>query len=111
MADQEKIENQLEENEVPIDSLPVQVKAYKDENGYALVLRSEDARIGNSQGRLVKDFLVRILDGEVPKVDGVHAVPVSGTQVRHITVADARIDERGNLFVTNAADGVQIPVK
>lgn len=92
----------LAENEIQISELPVTVKAYKDANGYALVLRSEDKRIGDSEGRLVDNFLVRILGGEVPKVGhGVHAVVVSDRQTRHVAVADARIDEVGKLFVTS----------
>ena len=99
-----------EENQIPIEQLPVDVRAYKDENGYALVLRSEDKRIGNSKGRLVDNFLVRIVGGDVPKVDGVHSVAVSDVHTRRVHVADAKIDEKGRLFVTNAMDGVQMPV-
>lgn len=99
----------VEENLIPIDQLPVEVKAYKDENGYALVLRSKDKRIGDSKGRLVDNFLVRIVGGDVPKVDGVHAVVVSDDQTRHVPVANATLDEQGRLFVTNAMDGVQRP--
>ena len=97
-------------NEIPIEELPVEVHAYKDENGYALVLRSKDKRIGNSEGRLVDNFLVRILGGDVvPKVEGVHSVKVSDSHTRSVEVADAKIDEVGRLFVTSAADGVQRP--
>ena len=109
MADTNIDETIYEENEIPISELPVTVKAYKDENGYAIVIRSEDKRIGNSEGRLVDDFLVRILGGDVPKLDGLHAVAVSDTQTRLVEVADAKLDENGRLFVTNAADGVQMP--
>ena len=35
------------------------IKAYKDEYGFALVLRSKDKRIGSSTGRLVDNFLHR----------------------------------------------------
>lgn len=100
----------FEENQIPIEDLPVSVKAYKDENGYALVLRSTDKRIGDSEGRLVDNFLVRILGGDsVPKVGhGSHAVAVSDTQTRHVAVADARIDEKGALFITSE-DGTKFP--
>lgn len=108
LKDKDTITTDFEENEIPISELPVTVKAYKDENGYAIVLRSEDKRIGDSNGHLVDNFLVRILGGVVPKVDGVHAVAVSDKQTRHVEVADAHIDERGALFVT-AADGTKFP--
>lgn len=97
------------ENEIPLDQLPVELKAYKDENGYALVLKSKDRRIGDAKGRLVDTLLVRILDMAVPKVDGVHAVGITDTYSQLVEVADARIDERGRLFVTSATDGVQRP--
>lgn len=100
---------EAEENEITLDQLPVEIKAYADENGYALVITSEDARIGNAQGKLVKTLLVRILGGDVPKVTGVHAVTVDDKQTRHVEVADAKIDEAGRLFVTSATDGVQRP--
>lgn len=99
----------VDENEIPIDELPVEIKAYKDEHGYAIVIRSEDKRIGNAKGKLVDTLLVRMLGGVVPKVDGVHSVVVADKQVRSVPVADARIDEVGRLFVTNAVDGVQMP--
>lgn len=97
------------DNEIPLDQLPVELKAYKDENGFALVLKSKDRRIGNAEGHLVDKLLVRILDGAVPKVDGVHAVEISDIHSRHVEVADAKIDERGRLFVTSATDGIQRP--
>ncbi|MBR2682033.1 MAG: hypothetical protein IKE22_02050 [Atopobiaceae bacterium] len=96
-----------QDNEIPLDQLPVEVKAYQDENGYALVLKSKDKRIGNSEGNLVDTFLVRILGGEVPQA--VHAVAVSDVHTQHVSVADSKIDERGRLFITSAADGVQRP--
>lgn len=97
-------------NLIDISDLPVEVKAYEDENGFALVISSKDARIGDSDGKLVKNFLVRIVRGDVPKVDGVHSVKVDGNQVRSVSVAGARLDETGKLFVESAADGVQRPV-
>ena len=109
MAEQEKIVTKKDENEITIDELPVVVKAYHDENGYAIVLTSEEKRISNSEGKLVDNFLVRIVGGEVPRSGHAHQVAVSDTQTRHIEVADARVDERGHLFVTNAADGVKMP--
>lgn len=96
-------------NEIPLDQLPVEIKAYKDEYGFALVLRSKDKRIGSSTGRLVDNYLVRILDGEVPQTYGVHAVAVADGQTRHVEVAESKIDERGRLFITSATDGVQRP--
>ena len=98
-----------QENEIPLDQLPVEIKAYKDENGYALVLRSKDKRIGNASGNLVDTFLVRILEGEVPKTYGVHAIAVSDVHTQHVEVADAKIDENGRLFITSATVGVQRP--
>lgn len=103
------VEKKLEENEIPIEDLPIQVKAYRDDNGYALVLRSKDKRISNSKGKLVDNFLVRILSGEVPRIAHAHPVAVDGQQVRHVEVGDASVDELGNLFVTNAASGVKMP--
>ncbi len=99
----------VDENEIPLDQLPVELKAYKDENGYALVLKSDEKRIGNSEGRLVDVFLVRILGGPVPKVDGVHAVGIAENQTQLVEVADAKLDEKGRLFVTSATDGIQRP--
>lgn len=97
----------LQDNEVPLDELPVEIKAYRDENGYALILKSKDKRIGSSDGSLVDTFLVRILAGDVPKVYGVHTVKVADGQIRHVEVADSKIDERGHLFITSATDGVK----
>jgi hypothetical protein len=96
-------------NEIPIEELPVRVTAYRDENGYAIVLRSDDKRISNSEGRLVDNFLVRIVAGDVPKVSRAHPVEVSDGQTRHVEVGDAHVDEKGRLFVTNAADGTKMP--
>ena len=62
------------DNEVPLDELPVVIKAYKDENGYAIVIKSKEKRIGSSDGTLVDNFLVRVLDGVVPQTYGVHTV-------------------------------------
>ena len=101
--------NDQQDNEIPLDQLPVEVKAYKDENGFALVLKSKDKRIGSSNGTLVDNFLVRILDGEVPKVSGVHSVAVAENQARHVEVAESRIDEKGRLFIKSATDGVKRP--
>lgn len=98
-----------QDNEIPLDQLPVEIKAYKDENGFALVLKSDDKRIGNAEGNLVDTFLVRILEGEVPQTYGVHAVAVSDVHTQHVSVADSKIDEKGRLFITSAADGVQRP--
>lgn len=94
---------------IDISELPVEVEAYEDENGYAIVITSEDARIGDARGKLVKNFLVRIARGDVPKVDGIHSVRVDDDQVRNVPVADARMDETGRLFVKSAADGVHRP--
>ena len=91
------------DNEVPLDQLPVEIKAYRDENGYAIVIKSKEKRIGSSDGTLVDNFLVRILDGVVPQTYGVHTV------ARHVEVAGSKIDERGRLFITSATDGVQRP--
>lgn len=96
-----------QDNEVPLDELPVEIKAYRDENGYALILKSKDKRIGSSDGSLVDTFLVRILAGDVPKVYGTHAVKVSDGLTQHVEVAESRIDERGHLFITSATDGVK----
>lgn len=98
-----------EDNEIPIEQLPVEIKAYEDENGFAIVITSDEARIGNAQGKLVKTLLVRILGDDIPKLKGVHSVTVDDARTRHVPVADARIDEAGRLFVTSAADGVQRP--
>ncbi|MBQ9004930.1 MAG: hypothetical protein IJ092_01005, partial [Atopobiaceae bacterium] len=84
-------------------------KAFKDENGFALVIKAKDKRIGSSDGKLVDNFLVRILDGEVPKTYGVHSVAVAENQTRHVEVADSKIDEKGRLFITSATDGVKRP--
>lgn len=97
------------DNEVPLDQLPVVIKAYKDENGYAIVIKSKEKRIGSSDGTLVDNFLVRVLDGVVPQTYGVHTVAVSDGFTRHVEVADSKIDERGRLFITSATDGVQRP--
>lgn len=99
----------LQENEIPIEDLPVTVTAYEDENGFALVLTSEDARIGDSNGHLVKNFLVRIVRGTVPKVAGAHPVAINDKLTRTVEVADARIDENGRMFVTDAASGIKHP--
>ncbi len=96
-------------NEVPLDQLPVEVKAYRDENGFAILIKSKEKRIGNAEGKLVDTFLVRILGGEVPKAHGAHAVAVSEEQAKHVEVADSKIDERGRLFITSATDGIQRP--
>jgi hypothetical protein len=96
---------ELEENEIPISDLPLKVTAYEDEKGFALVLTSEDARIGDSTGRLVKNFLVRIVRGPVPKVTGTHAVAINKNLTRTVEVADAGIDEAGNMFITDATTG------
>lgn len=96
-------------NEVPLDELPVEIKAYKDENGYALVLKSKENRIGNGEGKLVDTLLVRILGGVIPKAHGAHAVAVSEEQAKHVEVAESKIDERGRLFITSATDGIQRP--
>ena len=109
MADNKDQLTAAEDNEITLEELPVEIKAYQDENGYAIVIKSKDARIGNAQGRLVDTLLVRVLGGVVPKVNGVHAVTVADTQTRSVEVADAMIDETGRLFVTSAADGVQRP--
>ena len=106
----EQTQKQVADNEVALEQLPVEIRAYEDENGYAIYITSEEARIGNAQGKLVKEVMVRVLGGDiVPKVDGVHAVAVSDAHTRSVQVADARIDEAGRLFVTDAADGVQRP--
>lgn len=97
------------DNEVPLDELPVVIKAYKDENGYAIVIKSKEKRIGSSDGTLVDNFLVRVLDGVVPQTYGVHTVAVSDGFTRHVEVAGSKIDERGRLFITSATDGVQRP--
>lgn len=96
-------------NEVPLDELPVEIKAYKDENGYALVLKSKENRIGNAEGTLVDTLMVRILGGEIPKVHSAHAVAVSEEQAKHVEVAESKIDERGRLFITSATDGIKRP--
>lgn len=99
-----------EDNEISLDQLPVELKAYHDEYGYALVIKSKDKRIGNAEGKLVDTLLVRILGGdEVPKVSGVHAVAVSDVHTQHVEVASSRLDEAGRLFITSATDGVQRP--
>ena len=110
MANNEKNQQATsEDNEIPIEQLPVEIKAYKDENGFAIIITSDEARIGNAQGKLVKTLLVRVLGDDIPKVNGVHSVTVADALTRHVPVADARIDEAGRLFVTSAADGVQRP--
>lgn len=93
--------------EVTLDELPVSITARQDENGYVLVITSDEKRIGGSNGRLVDSCRIRILDGDVPRVSGVHAIAITGSKARHVGVADARIDEMGSLFVTSAADGVK----
>lgn len=109
MSDKPNPNTSRQDNEIPLDQLPVEIKAYKDENGFALVIKSKDKRIGNSEGKLVDNFLVRILDGDVPQVYGVHSVAVSDMHTRHVEVAGSNIDERGRLFITSATDGVQRP--
>ena len=109
MAETSKPVTRHQDNEVPLDELPVEIKAYKDDNGFALVLRSKDKRIGNAAGNLVDTILVRILDGEVPKTYGVHSIAVSDRHTQHVEVADSKIDEQGRLFITSATDGVQRP--
>lgn len=109
MSDKPNPNTSRQDNEIPLDQLPVEIKAYKDENGFALVIKSKDKRIGNSEGKLVDNFLVRILDGEVPQVYGVHSVAVSDMHTRHVEVSGSNIDERGRLFITSATDGVQRP--
>ena len=110
MAENQTIENvDLKENEIPISELPIEVTAYEDENGFALVLTSEDARIGDSEGRLVKNFLVRIVRGNVPKIAGAHTVAINENLKRTVEVADARVDENGKLFVVDAASGAKHP--
>lgn len=98
-----------QDNEISLDQLPVEVKAYKDKNGFALVLRSKDKRISNAEGKLVDTLLVRILEGEVPQTYGVHAIAVSDSHTQHVEVAESKVDEMGRLFITSATDGVQRP--
>ncbi|MBR3234507.1 MAG: hypothetical protein IKG11_02720 [Atopobiaceae bacterium] len=95
--------------EISLDELPIEIKAYRDKNGFAVVFKSDEQRIGDSDGHLVDNFLVRILDGPVPKKDKAHAVALSDQHSRHVEVAEAKIDERGRLFVTSATDGIQRP--
>lgn len=97
-------------NQININDLPITVDAFEDENGYALVLTSKDARIGNSAGVLVKNFLVRIARGDVPQPNKTHPVQIGDGVKQTVEVDTVRIDETGKMFVTSAADKVQRPV-
>lgn len=105
----DKKKKEIASHEIAIDDLPVSVRAYEDKNGYAIVITSEDARIGDANGKLVRNFLVRIARGDVPTGGHAHPVQVNEHQTRTVGVADPRLDENGKLFVTNVATGERMP--
>ena len=103
--------SEMKENQIPIEDLPVTLEAFEDKNGFALVISSKDERIGDSNGRLVNNFLVRIARGDIPKVGTVHSVKISDKgHERSVEVADINMDESGKLFVKSNIDGIQRPI-
>lgn len=95
----------MKENQIPIEQLPVTIEAFEDDNGFAVVITSEDRRISDSKGNLVNNFLVRIARGDVPKTLKAHPVAINEKQSKHVTVAETHMDEAGRLFVTDNATG------
>lgn len=95
---------------IALENLPVKIFAYEDDNGYAIIITSDDKRIGNGQGELVDTLLVRVMRGDVPRVNGTCTVQVNDMQTQTIKVAATETDETGRLFVTDGATGQKMPV-
>lgn len=98
-----------DDNRIALEELPVRISAYEDKNGYAIIIKADDERIGNGQGKLVDTLLVRIARGDVPKVNNTHAAKVNDVLNRTVEVAEANIDEAGRIFVTDKASGQRMP--
>lgn len=95
---------------IALEDLPVEISAYEDDNGYAIIITSGDKRIGNGKGELVDTLLVRVIRGDVPRVNGTCTVQVNDMQTQTVKVAATETDEIGRLFVTNEATGQKMPV-
>lgn len=94
---------------VDISELPVRISAFEDDNGYALEIKADDARIGRADNHLTSEIVVRIVRGATPVATHAHPVAIAKGQTRFVEVADASIDQGGHLFVTDAASGVRHP--
>lgn len=99
----------MDKKKIDISELPVHISAFEDDNGYALEIKADDARIGRADNHLASELIIRIVRGATPVTTHAHPVAITKEQTRFVEVADARIDEGGHLFVTDAASGISHP--
>lgn len=95
---------------IPLENLPVTISAFEDEHGFAIVIKSEDNRIGSADGTLTNTVTIRVAQGDIPKVATAHPVQIADAITRHVEVKSTHMDETGRVFVTDAASGEKHPV-